>query len=225
MRNDYYALFKQLKRLTELRYLNIYNSPALNNNSSIHSSDSSSQDSVDDPESTLPPVDPTPESPSQERWSESAEEENGSSSNESGSYERRRESIASGSGQGEDEEIAHIVPDDKSTKATGVVESSEIYQESPEMKTRLTSEPESVHPFSLRMGLKALERLTNLESLTFYERSSVTIGEGEVRWIGRHFPQLLTLQLRGSIDVSEKANKQLASRRPDIKLQVCSLFD
>ncbi|KAG9069057.1 hypothetical protein KI688_009948 [Linnemannia hyalina] len=223
VRNDYYALFKQLKRLTELRYLNIYNSPALNNNST-HFSDSS-QDSVDEPESTLPLVDPMPVGHSQEHWSEWANEEDGSSGSDSGRYERRRYSVASGSGQGEVEEVYHIVPDDKSTKATGVAEPSEIYQESPEMATRLTSEPESVHPFSLRMGLKALERLTNLESLTFFERSSVTIGEGEVRWISRQFPQLLTLQLRGSIDIPEKASKQLASRRPDIKLQVCSLFE
>ncbi|KAH7048075.1 hypothetical protein BKA57DRAFT_52106 [Linnemannia elongata] len=226
VRNDYYALFKQLKRLTALRYLSIYNSPALNNNNiSTHSSDSSSQDSADEPESTLPLDDPTPASPSQENWSESAEEEDGSSSSDSGRYGRRRESIASGSGQGEDEETNHIVPDDKSTKAAGVAEPSEMYQESTETATRLNSELESVHPFSLRMGLKALERLTNLESLTFYERSSVTIGEAEVRWIGKHFTHLLTLQLRGSIDVSEKASKQLASRRPDIKLQVCSLFE
>lgn len=226
VRNDYYALFKQLKRLTALRYLSIYNSPALNNNNnSTHSSDSSSQDSADEPESTLPLDDPTPASPSQENWSESAEEEDGSSSSDSGRYGRRRESIESGSGQGEDEETDHIVPDDKSTKAAGVAEPSETYQESTETATQLNSELESVHPFSLRMGLKALERLTNLESLTFYERSSVTIGEAEVRWIGKHFTHLLTLQLRGSIDVSEKASKQLASRRPDIELQVCSLFE
>ncbi|KAF9542000.1 hypothetical protein EC957_002503 [Mortierella hygrophila] len=198
--------------------------PALNNNNSAHFSDSSSQDSVDEPESTLPLVDPTSVSHSQERWSESAEEEDDSSGSDSGRYERRRYSIASGSGQGEVEEVYHIVPD-KSTKATSVAEPSEIYQASLETATRLTSEPESVHPFSLRMGLKALERLTNLESLTFFERSSVTIGEAEVRWIGRQFPQLLTLQLRGSIDIPEKASKQLASRRPDIKLQVCSLFE
>ncbi|KAG0075257.1 hypothetical protein BGZ90_010081 [Linnemannia elongata] len=226
VRNDYYALFKQLKRPTAPRYLSIYNSPALNNNNnSTHSSDSSSQGSADEPESTLPLDEPTPASPSQENWSESAEEEDGSSSSDSGRYGRRRESIASGSGQGEDEETDHIVPDDKSTKAAGVAEPSEMYQKSTETATRLNSELESVHPFSLRMGLKALERLTNLESLTFYERSSVTIGEAEVRWIGKHFTHLLTLQLRGSIDVSEKASKQLASRRPDIKLQVCSLFE
>ncbi|KAF9156208.1 hypothetical protein BG015_006793 [Linnemannia schmuckeri] len=242
VRNDYYALFRQLKRLTELRYLNIYNSPALNN--SIHSSDSSLQDSsslvalatVDEPESTLPLVGSTPTNLSQEQESESVmEEQEGSSSSDAtavrSSYERRRESIASGSGQGDDDDQATdaerrlSVSDDQSNKVPGVTELSEMREEAFETAISPTPEPKSVHPFSLKMGLKALERLTNLESLTFYERSSVTLGEAEVRWIGKHFPHLSMLQLRGSIDVSEKVSQQLASRRPDIKLQVCSLFE
>ncbi|KAF8940284.1 hypothetical protein BGZ47_007806 [Haplosporangium gracile] len=242
VRNDYYALFRQLKRLTELRYLNIYNSPALNN--STHSSDSSSQDfsssgalnTVDGPDSTLPLVGPTLTNLSQEQWSESVmEEQEGSSSSDvttvRSSYERRRESIASSSGQGDDDDQATdaesrlSISDDQSNKTSGVTELSEIYEEASETAISPTSKPKSVHPFSLKMGLKALERLTNLESLTFYERSSVALGEAEVRWIGKHFPYLSTLQLRGSIDVSEKASQQLALRRPDIKLQVCSLFE
>lgn len=252
VRDDYYALFKQLKWLTELRYLNIYNSPALNNNSNTHSSDSSSsQDghssfnpsrvftNAVEPESTLPTIDPTPTSPSQEQWPESAMgEQDGSSSGayftSTGRHEHRRESIVSGSGQRDDDDVdemdaeSHLnVSDDQSIKALGVAELPETCQEESQTTTitPMNSEPESVHPFSLKMGLKALQRLNQLESLTFYERSSVTFGVGEVRWIGKHFPHLSTLQLRGSIDISEKASQQLASRRPDIKLQVCSLFE
>ncbi|KAG0286363.1 hypothetical protein BGZ96_009522 [Linnemannia gamsii] len=252
VRNDYYALFRQLKRLTELRYLNIYNSPALNNNSNTHSSDSSSLQvghsslsssrvftNAVEPESTLLTIDPTPTSPSQEQWEELAmEEQDGSSSSDyfrtTGRHEHRRESIASGSGQRDDDDVDEMdaesrlsVSDDQSNKALGVAELSEAYREESQTTTMTPtiSEPESVHPFSLRMGLKALQRLSHLESLTFYERSSVTLGEAEVRWIGKHFPHLSTLQLRGSIDVTEKASQQLASRRPDIKLQICSLFE
>ncbi|KAF9936740.1 hypothetical protein BGZ67_002106 [Mortierella alpina] len=82
-----------------------------------------------------------------------------------------------------------------------------------------------VHPFSLRIGLKALERLTQLESLTLYERSNIPFGSAEARWISRAFPQLSLLQLRGAIEISDTVLGRLTAKRPDLKVQVCSLFE
>ncbi|KAF9123652.1 hypothetical protein BGW39_008809 [Mortierella sp. 14UC] len=251
VRNDYYALFRQLKRLTELRYLNIYNSPALNSTLSsdtCQSSDSPSPsevltNNVDDSDSAVPLIDVIPTtSPLQEPWSELAEELNGSSSSSSDDMtmasrrEHRRVSIASESEQSSDREMDaenHLstLHDRQSfVSPSPVTKLSDPDPSQQAVDTTITatpsvSEPTSIHPFSLGMGLKALERLSHLESLTFYERSSITLEAAEVRWIGQRFPHLSLLQLRGAIDVPEEARRQLMSRRPDIHVQVCSLFD
>ncbi|KAG0219275.1 hypothetical protein BGX33_003822 [Mortierella sp. NVP41] len=241
VRGDYYALFRQLKRLTDLRYLNIYNSPALNSTfTGDYSHDKETTvplevpDSIDESDSVVPPHDTTTTTPSQEYWSHSMEDMDGSSTSGSdfsmsaSRLEHRRYSFAyedeQGSSQEGESEGRAIVSSDLVTMAPGVTEPSDQRQETPEASLT-SSEPESIHPFSLRMGLKALGRLTQLESLTFYERSSITFGQAEVRWISKHFPLLSTLQLRGSIDVPDQAVQQLAARRPGIHLQVCSLFE
>ncbi|KAF9569991.1 hypothetical protein EC968_002350 [Mortierella alpina] len=82
-----------------------------------------------------------------------------------------------------------------------------------------------VHPFSFRTGFKALARLTQLESLTLYERSNIPFGSAEARWISKAFPQLSLLQLRGAIEISDTVLDRLTDRRPDLKVQVCSLFE
>ncbi|KAF9100560.1 hypothetical protein BGX29_006488 [Mortierella sp. GBA35] len=241
VRGDYYALFRQLKRLTDLRYLNIYNSPALNSTfTGDYSHDKETTvplevpDSIDESDSVVPPHDTTTTTPSQEYWSHSMEDMDGSSTSGSdfsmsaSRLEHRRYSFAyedeQGSSQEGESEGRAIVSSDLVTMAPGVTEPSDQRQETPEASLT-SSEPESIHPFSLRMGLKALGRLTQLESLTFYERSSITFGQAEVRWISKHFPLLSTLQLRGSIDVPDQSVQQLAARRPGIHLQVCSLFE
>ncbi|KAK3826731.1 MAG: hypothetical protein J3R72DRAFT_457633 [Linnemannia gamsii] len=242
VRNDYYTLFRQLKRLTELRYLNIYNSPALNSipsgcdvsqiNDSLGPSEVTVN--VNESDSNLPLVNLTPTTPLQQPWSDSMEEVDESSSGSSNftsRQEHRRASIASESeqdeNQGKDAEGHFSAPHDhQSTVSPGEIEQLDPCQELAEATPTLSvPEPATIHPFSLRMGLKALGRLTQLESLTFYERSSVTLGQAEVRWIGKHFPHLSMLQLRGSIDVPGKATRQLAIRRPDVRIQVCSLFE
>ncbi|KAF9962225.1 hypothetical protein BGZ72_009303 [Mortierella alpina] len=97
--------------------------------------------------------------------------------------------------------------------------------QAPTTATVTATVPSPVHPFSLRTGLKALERLTKLESLTLYERSNIPFGAAEARWISKAFPQLSLLQLRGAIEISDKVLDRLTAKRPDLKVQVCSLFE
>jgi len=82
-----------------------------------------------------------------------------------------------------------------------------------------------VHPFSLRMGFKALQRLTNIQALTLYERSSISLGRSEVQFVGRIFPQLSRLRLCGAINVPNQSLVKFQAKRPRVCVKVCSLFE
>ncbi|KAI7816826.1 hypothetical protein BC939DRAFT_467684 [Gamsiella multidivaricata] len=87
------------------------------------------------------------------------------------------------------------------------------------------AQPAYVHPFSFRMGLKALGRLKSLETLTLYERTSIPFGMSEARWVAKAFPQLSVLQLRGTTEIVDGVLEQLTARRPGVLVQVCPLFE
>ncbi|KAF9422296.1 hypothetical protein BGZ94_008611, partial [Podila epigama] len=89
----------------------------------------------------------------------------------------------------------------------------------------LPKEPEVIHPFRLTSGLKALKALKQVQTLTLYERCSVQLDAPEVRWLSKHLPQLSILQLRGTIEISAPALTHLQRTRPDLHIQVCSLFE
>ncbi|KAF9925064.1 hypothetical protein FBU30_005113 [Linnemannia zychae] len=244
VRNDYYALFRQLKRLAELRYLNIYNSPALNSTYSSLSPQSTdswpnSSDSLNHVEnahaSAASAIDLPSIAISQETRSRVVDDSDESSSSDYSPIMDRQERIQgsfASEGQQESTDVlqdieSHLNVSDNQSQLSMSSKAIKLLEPSQKLsKTKLRiPEPKSIHPFSLRMGIRALGRLSKLESLTFYERSCTTLGQAEVHWICKYFPHLSKLQLRGSIDVLDETKRRLSLKRPDIQLQVCSLFE
>ncbi|KAG0022633.1 hypothetical protein BGZ80_011578 [Entomortierella chlamydospora] len=242
VRDDYFAMFRQLRRLSQLRSLHIYNSPGLN--SSVNSLDSA-ETWIEQGSGSVGMAEPShvyefvPDAPLSSQINTSPMQEDtmgdeGSSSSssstahtitdltyrsnhESDSRELRLTLLAS------EDEVSNSTNSIQQFKSCRVSESSPVSLGSDPLDN-LTG-PITLHPFSHKMGFKALGRLKNLRTLTLYERSSITLGQSEVRWIGNMFPQLSLLQLRGAIETSDDAIKQLKTRRPKIQVQVCSLFE
>ncbi|KAF9958883.1 hypothetical protein BGZ70_009057 [Mortierella alpina] len=252
VQSDYHAMFKQLKRLKDLRSLHIYNSPALN--SSVNPGDpyqegaaapwmpdgafffaSSTMDTTAAPSSEVSREVSLSDGASLDSTSflgfQGADEGRGSNGvnrgeennqsqemylQEEPSSDFREQGNISGSNSSTSSSSNH---EDRSTLSVRPMQASST-------GTAIVAEvPSPVHPFSLRTGLKALERLTQLESLTLYERSNIPFGSAEARWISKAFPQLSLLQLRGAIEISDTVLGRLTAKRPHLKVQVCSLFE
>ncbi|KAF9111308.1 hypothetical protein BGX27_005121 [Mortierella sp. AM989] len=242
VRDDYYAMFKQLGRLAQLRSLHIYNSPGLsscaNSLDSVVAGMTDESNSVDMVEpSTFSSFASTPvvslaiqsnTNQTQEVTTDYVGSSSGATRGISNgtsiemTYRQNPESSHRGSQDmlPNNDEVSTSTSQPGSDSASATV------------PTLLGSKPlknlfetMSLHPFSHRMGFKALGRLKALRSLTLYERSSVSLGQSELRWIGRVFPQLLLLQLRGAIEPSDEAVMKLKVKRPKIQVQVSSLFE
>ncbi|KAF9162607.1 hypothetical protein DFQ26_003395 [Actinomortierella ambigua] len=83
----------------------------------------------------------------------------------------------------------------------------------------------ALHPFTFHAGLKALGHLRQLRALTLYERATVVLGSSELRWMGKTFPCLQVVKLKGAIHPHGGAIQTLALSRPRLDIQVCRLFD
>ncbi|KAG0260001.1 hypothetical protein DFQ27_003776 [Actinomortierella ambigua] len=83
----------------------------------------------------------------------------------------------------------------------------------------------ALHPFTFHAGLKALGHLRQLRALTLYERATVVLGSSELRWMGKTFPCLQVVKLKGAIHPHGGAVQALALSRPRLDIQVCRLFD
>ncbi|KAF8939053.1 hypothetical protein BGZ58_010808 [Dissophora ornata] len=218
IRTDYHAMFRQLKQLSDLQSLHIYNSPALNTTASLYDPDHEEASAPSVPEDAVN-LDPSIYSILLPAGIE---------------HDRTEYFVASMAGAGGiTEGMSRQVSEDYQDNSDGeIAESSNAYAESVSAAVSRTIvhgvpllTPAPVHPFSLRMGFKALRRLKNLQTLTLYERSSISLSESEVWWIGKMFPQLSLLELRGSIEISDFALARLRAMRPRVRLQVCPLFE
>ncbi|KAF9971896.1 hypothetical protein BGZ73_005047 [Actinomortierella ambigua] len=83
----------------------------------------------------------------------------------------------------------------------------------------------ALHPFTFHAGLKALRHLRQLRELTLYERATVVLGSPELWWMGKTFPCLQVVKLKGAIHPHGGAVQALALARPRLDIQVCRLFD
>lgn len=244
VRRDYHAMFRQIKRLRQLRALHIYNSPLLN--SKTHPSDQA-EEGGEGEEGAVPAwvnvvfVDPS----MPDATVGGTEVESGSSStslDNHSSHEvaypmhsRQNSGMEVSSSHGQEEEPLASPPPFTSVPLAPSISSSSSSSSSSSTSSPSPSSPlpflshahqlEAIHPFHLASGLKALKTLQQLHTLTLYERCSVKLPGPEVRWIGAHLPQLRKLQLRGAIAIPEAALSRLQSRRADIRVQVCSLFE
>ncbi|KAG0201122.1 hypothetical protein BGX28_005953 [Mortierella sp. GBA30] len=265
VKSDYHAMFRQLRRLRDLRSLHIYNSPALN--CSINLGDPYQEgaaaswmpdgafiigapadspapnlsaaieagfQSVNSPSGTSLPLSAMDADESMSSSASSSDRHDDASEAVPQQLQRIRPSKTHE--QEEDEALSHnnnISSDleessSSSSSQASTTPSAEEQEEEEEETSIITSKASSpVHPFSLAMGLKALERLTRLENLTLYERSNITFGPVEARWISQKkaFPQLTLLQLRGAIEISDPVLERLKVKRPELTVQVCSLFE
>ncbi|KAF9376406.1 hypothetical protein CPC16_000206 [Podila verticillata] len=246
VRREYHAMFRQIKRLRQLRALHIYNSPLLN--SKTHPSDQA-EEGGEGEEGAVPAwvnvvfVDPsTPEATvgGNEVEGSSSSSTPLDSSHEAAypAHNRQSSSTEASSSHYQDEEPSasqpfSSVPLSPSPSSSSSSSSSSSLSSSSSSSSSSTSsqalshvhQSEAIHPFHLASGLKALKTLRQLHTLTLYERCSVKLQEAEVRWIGAHLPQLRKLQLRGAIAVPEGALARLKSRRKALSVQVCSLFE
>ncbi|KAG0030113.1 hypothetical protein BGZ81_003029 [Podila clonocystis] len=247
VRRNYHAMFRQIKRLRRLRALHIYNSPLLN--SKTHPSDQA-EEGGEGEEGAVPAwvnvvfVDPSTPDATVGGTEVESEVESGSSStslDSHGSHEitypmhsRQNNDTEASSSHGQEEEPwASPPPFVSVTMAPSISSSTSSCSSSSSPSSPSSSlpvqfhahQPEAIHPFHLSSGLKALKTLQQLHTLTLYERCSVKLPEPEVRWIGLHLPQLRKLQLRGAIAIPEAALSRLQTRRVDIRVQVCSLFE
>ncbi|KAG0038348.1 hypothetical protein BGZ82_000436 [Podila clonocystis] len=244
VRRDYHAMFRQIKRLRQLRALHIYNSPLLN--SKTHPSDQA-EEGGEGEEGAVPAwvnvVVVNPSTP--DATVGGTEVESGSSSTSLDSHgsdeiaypmhSRQNSGMEASSSHGQEEELwaspppSPMVPSfSSSSSSSSTSSSSSSSPSSPSSPLPVQShahQPEAIHPFHLASGLKALKTLQQLHTLTLYERCSVTLPGPEVRWIGVYLPQLRKLQLRGAIAIPEAALSRLQARRADIRVHVCSLFE
>ncbi|KAF9204447.1 hypothetical protein BGZ49_005281 [Haplosporangium sp. Z 27] len=244
VRDDYYAMFRQLKRLSQIQSLHIYNSPGLSNCANSFSSietripdgDSSvtMAEPSSSPESVPAPLSSQPHTSLLQGYAMDDAEGSSSSTATNGN--------SSGGGVTEaafrpnpefSSRDTQPTPTGNDSEANTSIHQSRSNRKSVSLPTLLDSTPlpkqnpehMTLHPFSNNMGFKALGRLKNLQTLTLYERSSVTLGQSEVRWIGKTFPRLTLLQLRGAIESPDRAIAQLKAKRPKIQVQVCPLFE
>ncbi|KAF9350035.1 hypothetical protein BGX26_011741 [Mortierella sp. AD094] len=242
VRNDYFAMFRQLRRLSQLQSLHIYNSPGLSSCANSFDSTetwiqqgSGSVDTVESPfVSEFAPEALLSSQINTSLMQGDAVGAEGSSSSTT-STTHNNGTIAALTFRSNHETNSHELQSTLPTYDDEVSNSIHQFESGPTSASSLAlfsskplehlSGPITLHPFSHKMGLKALGRLKNLRTLTLYERSSITLGQSEVRWIGKMFPQLSLLQLRGAIESSDGAIEQLKTRRPKIQVQVCSLFE
>ncbi|KAF9169147.1 hypothetical protein BGX21_010382 [Mortierella sp. AD011] len=243
VRDDYFAMFRQLRRLSQLRSLHIYNSPGLN--SFVNSLDST-ETWIQQGSGPVGMVESphvyefVPDAPlsSQINTSLMQEDTTGGEGSSSSSSSNTAHTITDLTYRSNPESDSHelrltlLANEDEVSNNTNSIQQSKSCRASVSSPVSLGSDPldnlmgpVTLHPFSHKMGFKALGRLKNLRTLTLYERSSITLGQSEVRWIGNMFPQLSLLQLRGAIETSDDAIKLLKTRRPKIQVQVCSLFE
>ncbi|KAG0341915.1 hypothetical protein BG000_007617 [Podila horticola] len=239
VRRDYHAMFRQIKRLRQLRALHIYNSPLLN--SKTHPSDQA-EEGGEGEEGAVPAwvnvvfVDPS----MPDATVGGTEVESGSSStslDNHSSHEvaypmhsRQNSGMEASTSHGQEEEPLASPPPFTSVPLAPSISSSSSSSSSSSTSSPSPSSPlpflshahqlEAIHPFHLASGLKALKTLQQLHTLTLYERCSVKLPGPEVRWIGTHLPQLRKLQLRGAIAIPEAALSRLQSRRADIRVQL-----
>ncbi|CAO3571185.1 unnamed protein product [Mortierella alpina] len=254
VRSDYHAMFKQLKRLKDLRSLHIYNSPALN--SSVNRGDpyqegaaapwmpdgafffgGSTVDTTAAPSSEASRVESLSDGASSDSTSflgfQEADEGHGSNGVPRGEETNLSQAMYMQEESSSDfDEQANISGGSSSTSSNsnhGDTSNRPVhphFMQASSTGTATVAEVSApVHPFSLRIGLRALERLTQLESLTLYERSNIPFGSAEARWICKAFPRLTLLQLRGAFEIADTVLGQLKAKRPDLKVQVCSLFE
>jgi len=247
---EYHAMFRQLKQLSHLRSLHIYNSPLLSGNSSGPGDQEYGESSAEEAgmamtastEVMAPSNTPTvveaeeeEEDPQQDTGSGSNSISNGSNSGYSSGHEyhvdssHRTDTEMSAPFSSMDRPERRI----RSRAPTGVqippgpwtipLTAFSASRSGSADVVKDTGAP--IHPFSLRMGLKALGGLRELEALTLYERQPMTIGEKEVKWMSKALPQLVKLQLRGAIEISDRAQRRMKTRRPSVRVQVCSLFE
>ncbi|KAG0329103.1 hypothetical protein BGZ99_003487 [Dissophora globulifera] len=211
VQNDYRAMFKQLKRLSCLRSLHIYNSPMLNNGTNseniVRESMLSPSRTVVDDRTVMPRTQHHLQSAADLEITSGVESRSGSTPLSYGHFETF----------GSSEETVGESSNSMSIPIPGIFENS--------ASQRPCSLAVCLHPFSIRAGLKALKRLRSLQTLTLYEQSSISFGVSEMRWIGKTFPQLTQLYLRGAIEVPKQALERLKARGSTIRVQVCSLFE
>ncbi|KAG0238792.1 hypothetical protein BGX31_003179 [Mortierella sp. GBA43] len=214
--SDYHIMFKQLGRLTELRSLHIYNSPALSSGTSTSHSD---QEEPSIPRDVIPSTTEV----SQEAFDSLLPME-GSSSRQQGlglTFGSRYNSEGSFSDSLYAEETDH--------ESTLDTESSQsclaLPQDTTPPQVMQVSKPVPIHPFSMKMGFKSLQRLKNIQTLALYEPSAVSLGRSEVKLIGRIFPELSLLRLCGAVEVPDQALERFRVKRPRVRVQVCPLFE
>lgn len=234
VQRDYHAMFKQLGKLTELRSLHIYNSPALNNNTD---SDNGYQDEPPAPWTPQGATSATPEEspvslgslpatsdyPNFQQGSESVL---GNSELHDGvmvrtSVRRSMDSRYIAMPRQTEETDHESLPMD-----VGPLQPQLASSPAPVLGQLMrVSKPVPVHPFSMRMGLKSLQRLKNMQTLTLYERSTISLNRPEVQLIGRIFPELSELRLCGAIEVPCHVLERFQSKRPRVHVHVCPLFE
>ncbi|KAF9936450.1 hypothetical protein BGZ65_002367, partial [Modicella reniformis] len=206
VKSDYHAMFKQLKTLTELRSLHIYNSPALNSSASSDSGLQTFAGLTQLSSNLEPPSTIEDHSPYQQSSNTSLEN--------SGTHSAMTRSSTDNSSN---LEPRHTPETDHET----ITVDAETLQPCSAAHTlphlERVSVPMPIHPFSLRMGLKSLRRLRNLQTLTLYERSTVSLGHSEVQLISKIFPQLSQLRLCGSIEVTNQTLERFKMRRPQVQ--------
>ncbi|KAF9435017.1 hypothetical protein BGZ76_007030 [Entomortierella beljakovae] len=227
VRNDYYAMFKQLGRLTQLQSLHIYNSPGLSSCANTLDLTVTTSQNEESPVDSPRPLD-IPHHPVPDCFASSLEDsiyaEAGSSSTS-----RSNRNIATDDMFRSICESSSRMPQDFMLYGDELnASTSQACQKLPEPKPvqeKSLKESITLHPFTHKMGLKALGRLKKLRELTLYERSNIILGRSELLWIGESFPELLLLHLRGAIESSEEAIQYMKAKRPRIQVQICSLFE
>ncbi|KAG0258504.1 hypothetical protein BG011_003248 [Mortierella polycephala] len=245
VQSDYRAMFRQLKRLTDLTSLHIYNSPVLNN--STNPGDPYQEDvaaisipdgipsvpSIGAMESSLAIASSLSGDPSltQPNVGLLPAYEEGSNTNDGNDNSSDLELISrhpyldleNSMDPFESEETGSSSSGSSSSGNLGVMFSPRAQLKSSPQQSSSVFAASTLHPFSLQMGLKALGRLCNLETLTFYERSNLPLGQAEVRWISKTFPWLSSLQLRGAIEIADQDLDRLKARCPDLTVQLSYL--
>ncbi|KAF9580563.1 hypothetical protein BGW38_002731, partial [Lunasporangiospora selenospora] len=249
VQDDFHAMFRQLKRLDSLQALHIYNSPALNSFLSVNVGTAKARRR----DSKMPAAWTQLSMPSMGA-SESVFQDlapivysadvdgvalvNGETSSTFG--RSRLDTVARGA-VGSDSSPEKTVEDPcfgengqaSSSDMRHPLEQALVQDENPVTETPVVArvfsaqDPASIpalHPFSLQTGLGALRRLKRLQTLTLYERSNVSFGAAEARWITKSLPLLSSLELRGSIEIEAAVRTRLQEKRPQIQILVCSLF-
>ncbi|GJJ75599.1 hypothetical protein EMPS_07957 [Entomortierella parvispora] len=244
IQKEYHAMFRQLKQLSHLRSLHIYNSPLLSGNSGSGDQEFG-ESGIQGPgmEMVAPTEVAAPSNtPAVVEIEEDPHDDIGSSSGSGSSsgYNSSQDYHVDVSHRVDTEMSAPLPSDDRLEQRIRSRAPTGVQSPGPwniPLAAFRTTRPGSagagkdadattpIHPFSLRVGMKALGRLHELEALTLYERLPMTVGENEVKWMTKSLPQLVTLQLRGAIEISEHARRRMAARRPSVRVQVCSLFE